>query len=400
MVKDMNNRNIKLIYAHTVCTQVLFLLPVLVPYYHNIGLTFSDFLIGEAVFSAVVIAAEVPSGWISDVWKRRSTLILGAFFGIIGYGGLLMAENFWQATLAQGIIGIAVALNSGTNTSLLYDTLLEQGREHEYRRIEGQRHALGIYGVALSALIGAVMFTVHPRLPAFLDVAILLIGMIVIAFVHEPVRHTRSPEKHIFRDMWETMKYALSGHPEITGIIMVSAVVMCSTKLMMWTQQPYFQAIGVPVAWFGVIMAGSYVLGGIAAQLSHRIEHWGSNRAVLGFMGCALIIACVVLSMTPWLWLALPLFFTGTLTYAMGQPRINNAIHSRVGSERRATILSTANLMVHILFVPSSLVVAAVSDHGGVSYALLCIAGMLALLGSAGLFLWGRNGRIRQPALS
>ena len=60
-------RNIRLIYTHGILTSMLFLLPVVVPYYNSIGLSFRDFLIGEAVFSAVVLLAEVPSGWISDM---------------------------------------------------------------------------------------------------------------------------------------------------------------------------------------------------------------------------------------------------------------------------------------------------------------------------------------------
>lgn len=390
MVKTMN-RNIRLIYIHTVCTQILFLLAVLVPYYQTIGLSFRQFLIGEAAFSAVVLLAEVPSGWISDVWTRRATLILGAFFGIVGYCGILLAENFWQATLAQAIIGIAVALNSGTNTALLYDTLLEQGRESEYRRLDGQRHALGIYGVAFSVIAGSFCFTIHPKLPAIMDVIVICIGMIVIAFVREPARHTKSVERHIFHDMWETMKYALSGHPEITGIIMVSTVIMCSTKLMMWTQQPYYEGLGVPVAWFGAMMGSSYIVGGICGHFSHRFEHLGSNRAALGTMVLALLVACLALSALHVVWPAVPLFLTGTLCYAMGVPRINNAINSRVGSERRATILSTANLMVHCLFVPTSLVLGKVVDAGDVRDGLVYVAGLLCVLGGCGLRLWGRQ---------
>jgi hypothetical protein len=82
------------------------------------------------------------------------------------------------------------------------------------------------------------------------------------------------------------------------------------------------------------------------------------------------------------------------------QPRINTAINSRVGPERRATILSTASLMVHLLFIPSSLIVGAVSDHGGIGAGLAWMAGQLLVLGAVGLWLWGRNGRKAYAASS
>ncbi len=384
-------RNIRLIYTHGILTSMLFLLPVVVPYYNSIGLSFRDFLIGEAVFSAVVLLAEVPSGWISDMWKRRSTLLLGGFFGVLGYTTLMLAEGFWQATAAQGIIGIAVALNSGTNTALLYDFLHEEGREDDYRHRDGQRHGISFYGMAVSCLAGAFLFTLHPKLPLFFDCLALIGAMVAISMVREPVRFKKSTEKHMLHDMAQTVKYALSGHPEITGIILVSTVVMCTSKLMLWAQQPYYTMAGLPVIWFGVIMTASFILGGIAGQLSHRVEHWGGNRAALALMAGTLAFACFALSAFTAVWLGILLFFTGTLTYAIGAPRINTAINARVGPERRATILSTASLMVHLLFIPTSIVVGIISEQGGIDSALAWMGGQLLLLAAIGLWLWGKT---------
>lgn len=386
-------REFRLICVHSAATHMLFLLPVILPYYQSIGLSFRDFLIGEAVFSAMVILSEVPSGWISDVWKRRSTLLLGGFTAICGYALLMNAQGFWSATIAQGIIGIAVALNSGTNTALLYDRLHEDGKEAEYRRLDGHRHGISFYGTALSCFAGAFLFTVHPKLPLLFDLIALSVAMIAIACVREPVRFQKSVERNMFHDMKATMKYALTGHPEITGIIILSTVIMCTTKLMFWAQQEYYGDAGLPVIWFGMILTGTFIAGGIAGQLSHRAEKWGNNRDALAFVAAIVAIACTLLSAFTSVWLGIVLFFTGTLAYAVGQPRTNNAINSRVGPERRATILSTANLMVHFLFVPTSVIVGYVSEAGDIGDALLYMAGQLLVLSCIGLFLWEKTSR-------
>lgn len=383
--------NIRRIYIHSITTQMLFLLPVVVPYYHSIGLSFRDFLLGEAFFSAVVLLAEVPSGWISDVWKRRSTLILGAVFGIAGLSLLMVADNFWTATLSQGIIGIAVALNSGTNTALLYDTLYEEGRKEDYVRFDGKRHGFGIYGTAFSCFAGSLLFSVHPKLPLICDVFVLIIAMIAIAGVKEPARHRKSVEKHVFRDMWETMKFALSGHAEITGIIMLSTVILCTTKLMLWAQQPYYALVGIPVEWFGALIAAMYVIGGIAGQNAHRLQKIGTNRQALAFTALVLTFACLGLIVIAGKAAAFVCFLAGTLAYAMSMPRINNAINVRVGSERRATILSTASLMVHMLFIPTSAIIGALSEQGGITLSLFWMGLQVFILSQIGLFLWDRK---------
>lgn len=391
--------NVRRIYIHGIFTQMLFLLPVVVPYYNSIGLTFRDFLLGEAFFSAVVLLCEVPSGWISDVWKRRSTLVLGSFFGIIGLALLMLAQGFWSATIAQGIIGIAVALNSGTNTALLYDTLYEEGAQDDYMKLDGRRHGFGIYGTALSCFAGALLFAVHPKLPLLCDVWVLIVAMLAIAGSREPTRHTKSVERNMLHDMVQTMKYTASGHPEITGIIMVATVCLCTTKLMLWSQQPYYTLVGIPVEWFGAIMAGMYLLGGIAAQSAHHMFRWGSNRAAMGTAVFILVAACLLPIAFHNAALAIICFFMGTLYYGLCPPRINAAINARVGGERRATILSTASLMVHLLFIPTSAIIGYLSEHGGITRSMLWTGLQLLILGSIGLILWGRK-TARSPALS
>lgn len=384
----MGTRNIRLIYVYTVCTNLIFFLPIVVPYYKTIGLGFRDFLISEAVFSAVVLLSEVPSGWISDTWKRKSTLMLGGFFAVLGFALLITSETLLDTMIAQGTIGIAMAMNSGTVSALLYDTLLAEERENEFRKLEGKRHAISLYSVAFACLAGALLFTVHPKLPLTLDMIVLFCAMVAAYFMIEPKRSKKSADTHIFKDMLETARYALRGHPEIAGIIMVSMVVFCATKLMMWAQQPYYADLGLQVEWFGVIMASSYILGGVAGQWSHKIEHLGSNKFKLGFMAAILSAACAFLWALPSLSFGIPLFLLGTLAYGMGHPAVQSAINSRVGSERRATILSTASLMVHVLFIPTSLMLAWIESMGSVRESLLALGIQVALMAGVGLWLW------------
>src|SRR5688572_14890534 len=152
-------RNIRLLELHSVFLNALFCVPVLIPFYRDeIGLSFRDFLIGESVFAAVLILLEVPSGWLSDIWKRKHVLALSSVFWIVGLSILLLAENLLHAVLAQGIIGVSVSLFSGTNSAMLYDTLLAEGRTEEYSRLEGRRQGVGLYTVALTGIGGGFLY--------------------------------------------------------------------------------------------------------------------------------------------------------------------------------------------------------------------------------------------------
>jgi hypothetical protein len=74
----MVRRNIRLLMLHNALHNMLFVLPVLVPYYKDvIGLGFREFLIGEVAFSAIVVLMEIPAGWLADVGQRRRVLVAG-----------------------------------------------------------------------------------------------------------------------------------------------------------------------------------------------------------------------------------------------------------------------------------------------------------------------------------
>ena len=126
--------NPALLYAYTGCTSLIFMLPVIIPFYnHQLGLTFQDFLFAEAFFACVVIAMEVPIGYMSDRWSRKFTLSVASLFGMIGYTAIIIADGLVGVMIAQGILGVAVACNSGTISALMYDSLLENGNLKTYQ---------------------------------------------------------------------------------------------------------------------------------------------------------------------------------------------------------------------------------------------------------------------------
>lgn len=189
------DRNIRLLEAHAVCINMAFIIPVVVPFYRDrMGLGFDDFLIGEAAFAVTVVLLEVPSGWLSDVWKRRHVLLAGTVFELIGYALMLVADNLIMAMLAQSVIGIGISLLSGTNTAMLYDSLLSEGRAAEYRRHEGRRMGLGLYSVAAASVMGGFIYAVDARLPVILTLVTLVMGGVCCLMMTEPDRHRRVAE--------------------------------------------------------------------------------------------------------------------------------------------------------------------------------------------------------------
>lgn len=375
-------RNVRLLEIYNIGLSALFAMPVFVPYYRDvIGLTFRDFLIGEAVFAGVIVALEVPSGWLSDVWKRKHVLLLSCIFWIAGLALLLVAGNLATTVIAQGIIGVGVSLFSGTTSALLYDTLLAEGREQDYSRLEGRRQGLGFYTLAIASIAGGFMYEIHPALPLWCSVIAALPAIACCMAMIEPPRHKSAIQGHPLKDMMITLRYALHGHAEISFIIIFAALLFSGTKLIMWSQQPYYMAIDLPEYYYGILMAGGFVLGGVSSQLAHKLDGRVSNLRALSLALLAALAVCVLSSWHVGLHGVALLMIGGSCIFGMSMPRVSDAINRRVASDRRATILSTANLLRELFFIPLSLLVGAMSELGGVGHGLQGVAGWLVLAG-------------------
>ncbi|HEY8190050.1 MAG TPA: MFS transporter, partial [Micavibrio sp.] len=272
--RDLARHNTRLLNIFALCQSGIFILPVLLPYYRDrIGLGFRELMAGEAVFAAVIILMEIPTGWLADRWKRKYVLALAGAVGFCGYFLLSQAGGFFDTAVAQGTIGVAVSLVSGTMAALHYDSLLAAGIENEYRKQEGRRHGLGLMSVGLSSLAGGFLYSLHPELP-MIGTLMAGAGMFVCAMLmREPERHHAASGRNPFSAMAETVKYALHGHREIAEIILASAALFGTTKMMMWAQQPYYTAIGLDEKWFGVLMSGGFLMGSAASHLGHLFDH-------------------------------------------------------------------------------------------------------------------------------
>jgi len=391
LIKTPAYKNIRLLQVYTICANAIFLLPVLIPYYRDVlGLGFREFMIGEAVFSAVMIAMEVPTGWLSDVWGRKKTLIASVIMGLAGWLILWHADGFLMAVVAQGVLGINISLASGTNSALLYDTLLENKQEDEFHRLESQRHGMMLYAVGGASIVGGFMYQWHPMAPLAAMIALKFIALLLTLFMVDPSRHKEEVHKHPIADMMETVRYAMHGHVEVAGIIILSALVFATTKNLLWAQQPYYIMLNLPESWFGIFTCAGFIIGATASTFGYKINGRMSNVTALYVLMISAILACAIAGLWPGHH-GIVLVLSGSLIYGIGAPRVQAAINNRVSSVRRATILSAASLSVHVISIPLMVLIGWAGDAYGIEMALIVLAVIMAIGGLMARFLLGRR---------
>jgi hypothetical protein len=298
--------------------------------------------------------------------------------------------------LAEIVCGIGIGLLNGTHSALLFDSLLSLDRAAEYRKLEGKRQAVGLYGVACAGLASGFLYDINHFLPIYLTMAMQLMALGIACVMREPERHKSLSKKHPVVDIVETIKFVVHGHAEI-GIVVVSAAALFSvTKILMWSQQPYYLALNLPKHLFGILMSGGWLLGGLSSHMAYRLDGKISVfRALALAWGLALIVCIGTGAYLGYQGIGL-LMIGGTCIYGTVSPRINEALNRSIGSERRATALSTVTLLSSALFICVSSVVGWVSDRWSIQAGLLALAAWLLVTG--GGLVWLKELRLRDRA--
>ena len=155
--------------------------------YFQASLSAAEALLLYAIFEASTTALEVPAGYASDKLGRRITLILAAACGVTTALLQMSASTFAVFAIAQVFLGASMALASGTDSALLYESLKARGRESEIERQELRSWRFTFAALGIAALTGGVVGWIDFSY-AYVATAGSFLGALIIAmqFIEPP----------------------------------------------------------------------------------------------------------------------------------------------------------------------------------------------------------------------
>ena len=168
-----------------------FYYPVFTLLYLDYGLPLSQFAMLNVVWAATIVLAEVPSGAFADTLGRKKLVVLSSIvmFVEIAMIALVPTGNpnlvFIVFLINRILSGLAMALASGADEALAYDTLKEQGNEELWPRVlQIQLRVASTVGIFVT-LIGGVSLllcdtlarTIYPPVGLPIGIVTSLIGI-------------------------------------------------------------------------------------------------------------------------------------------------------------------------------------------------------------------------------
>ncbi|MEV4396398.1 MFS transporter [Nonomuraea sp. NPDC049607] len=347
--------------------------PIMVIYFAQVTGSYAAAASLLAVKMLSSAAFEVPTGVLSDRLGRRGTMIAGAVVMTAAHLGYAGASGYGLLLAAVVLEGLATSLWSGNNESLLYDTLLEAGREEEFPRHSGRVNSMFQIALALAAALGGVVAgTWSPRVVVVLSVVPQVLCVLVALWVREPRVHGPR-ESSVLAHLGSALR-GIRRNPVLRRMTLVSALRYSSESAAQLSP---------------VFVTGLWPLWalGLWRTFGHGVAFIGFrvSGCVIGRVGAArtLLFGELFDNVANFLALIKPTVFSpvllGSPAYGMSTIAQQTLLQREFTDRERATMGSLASLLGSVLYALVALGAGLVADRWGIVPALLAIQAVVLI---------------------
>lgn len=322
-------------------------MPIITLYFQESGLLIRDIFLLQVIFSVAIVVLEIPSGYFADTFGRKGSLILGVIVGTAGFLMYYFAFGFWGFAFAEILLAISAAFLSGADSAFLYDTLQQYGAVDQHTRHQGRILGATRVSEAVAALVGGFLATITAlKNIFFIEFLVMALAIPIVFSMREP-QIPPSTEKR--KNIFQIINFALRENKKLLYLNIFSGIISTVTLAMVWFAQPYWEKLGVPLIYFGIMWAGLNILVAVGAYFAHRLEKFFSFRALFGFIAILPIILYGLLALgIEYLALVIiPLFW---VLRGVFQPISLDYINRETDSSTRATVVSISQLFGRAFF--------------------------------------------------
>ena len=341
-------------------------MPIIVIFFQDHGLSLAQIMQLQAAYSLSVAIFEIPSGYIADLFGRKKTIVLSTLFSFVGFLIFSFFSGFNEFVIAEICVGIGGSLMSGSDTALLYDTLIEENKQKTYTRVEGKNYAIGNFSESIAGIVGGLLAVNHLYLPVYLQTIILFFSIPISLSLIEPKANKKLALS--FQSIKNVLYFSLIKNLKLKWLIIFSSFMGVATLSIAWLAQPFFQEINIPILYFGLLWALLNLTAGISSFNSHKFS---SNSNIFKY-SIIMIVSFILLSLYQSL-VGLIFIFIIYAIRGLVTPLLKNLININISSEKRATILSIRSFIIRISFATIAPFLGFIADKKSLQYSFFIL---------------------------
>lgn len=381
LVFKHTNNNIWRYYLFCFLKDFALFSAVLVPFFTEWGhISLLKVQILQSWFMLWIFLLEIPTGAVADYFGRKTSLILGAVImtiGVIVYGS---SPQFGIFLLGEFILAISIALISGADNALLYDSIKESGQENQSKKIFGRAESFHLLGILASAPLGGLAASkLGLNAPMYLTAIPFFLAVLVALSFKEPKIQEKSSESKRYLNIIKSGFSYFKNHKILRLLAIDSILVNAAAYFVIWFYQPLFMSIKFPIVyfgWFHALLVGTEIL--ISSNFVKLEKIFGSGKKYLRFSTIITSLAFLVVAIYPHI-ITIILFIILAGGFGLTRSELMSVYMNKfIPSDRRATVLSSISMFRRFVLVILNPVIGFTADHS-LRLALL-VVGFLPLL--------------------
>lgn len=359
--------NVKNFVLHKFFQNMIIIGPVLMLFLLWKGLNYVQVMMLQSISAIAVIVFEVPTGVISDKITRHLSLFLGNFCMATGLIIYILGKSFTVFAIGELVFGLGMTFTSGSDTSILYESLCALGRKKEYQKIMGRAMSAMFIGQGFGSIISSILYKIHPLIPFAASVGFVFVAMwLSLRFAdHGREKSEYSYLMHTFQcfKLVVTKKrifWAL-GFAIAMGIVYRSSF---------WLYQPYFNLVELPVIWYGIVFFFFNVCAAFSSHYLVPLLQDHRPRRVLLILLLAMSASFIIPALLPHIFM-IGIFGFQQLVRGLYKPTMSFYINHQVEDHNRATVSSLVSMGASLGFALFSPITGYWLDTVGAKYTYL-----------------------------
>ena len=117
--KKKLEQNIWKFYLYRLFSSLAFVGPIFVLFLQDNGLSVTEIMVLQSIYSAVIMLFVIPSGIIADYIGRKKILIVNAVFVSLGWAIFALSSDFFGFLIAEITVALASAMWMASGSAFL-----------------------------------------------------------------------------------------------------------------------------------------------------------------------------------------------------------------------------------------------------------------------------------------
>lgn len=348
-------RSVRRFFLYQLSTEMRFDSAIWIIYLQSRGLSLTQVGLAEAAFHLAPLLIELPSGSFADIFGRRWSLAAGSLLVAVSSALLWSAHGLPMAMIALFLQGASFSFRSGADRAYLFDMLSQEADgPRSYPSLLGRMlGAMYLIG-AVAAWVGAAVSDVNYGFTFGLGIGIGLAGAWLAAGLAEAKRAPRAPEHDaghgsIRQHIAET-RDTLRGSTVLSLMLAFSAIYWVASTVSHLYLQAAFADRGLSNSEIGLVIGATGIVNALGASMAGRVAGRGPFVLQLALLAAVSGVGLLGTGIGA-LGLAITAYLVANLAAGLIEPLMSNWFNERIGSSRRATILSVESWLFSLTMI-------------------------------------------------